>query len=162
MASVEAYLLEHAAGPHSGLRLEKPSGDPSSPAREPGALPDAQDQGTDGDGEALVCKACRYPITTASARIEAFGAHLHDRMNLYGHVFRIRLFAVAPGSMCVTSPSADFPWFPGHLWQIAVCRSCIEHLGWLFSGPSRFFGLLPEKLTPLGRPPLERGRPDSG
>jgi hypothetical protein len=123
------------------LERKPPEGDAT-------VLPTSKDLDADDDSEALLCKACRHRITTASARIEAFGAHLHDRMNPAGYVFRLGLFARAPGVMSVTAPSGEFPWFPGHLWQIVVCRGCLEHLGWLFSGASRFFALLPEKLVP--------------
>jgi len=106
-----------------------------------------KDAGTDDGGEALVCAACRHPITTTAARFEAFGGHLHDRMNPSGYVFRLGLYSRAPGVRSASGPSSDFTWFPGYRWEIVVCRGCFEHLGWRFSGLDVFFALLPEKLV---------------
>lgn len=28
------------------------------------------------------------------------------------------------------APSAEYSWFPGYTWTIAVCASCMAHVGW--------------------------------
>ena len=30
-------------------------------------------------------------------------------------------------------PSAEFSWFPGFAWTVAVCVRCRQHLGWQFT-----------------------------
>jgi hypothetical protein len=109
--------------------------------------PEAGEEATDHGGPALVCRLCKHVITTEGARASLFGAHVHDRMNPGGFVFRIGVFHHAPGALAIGAPSAHFSWFPGHLWQIALCRGCLEHLGWFFSGPSSFSGLILDKLA---------------
>lgn len=118
----------------------------AKPKKAPSALPetDATDSTKE---EKLVCEVCRYFITTTASRIELFGGHVHNRINPAGFVFRLGLFADAPGVVSVTEPSREFAWFSRHAWQIVVCRGCLEHLGWEFSGKKRFFALLPEKLV---------------
>ena len=125
--------------------LAKDPRPPAAPARA--ASPRAEDAETGGQGRALLCVACRSPITTEDARVSLFGAHTHDRMNPSGFVFRIGLFRRAPGALVASRPSDEFPWFPGHRWQIVVCRQCLEHLGWLFTGADDFHALVLDRLV---------------
>ncbi|XP_058449602.1 protein cereblon-like [Malaya genurostris] len=47
----------------------------------------------------------------------------------------------------VDRPSTAFSWFPGYAWQITLCASCRQHLGWKFVAtkknylPVSFYGL---------------------
>jgi hypothetical protein len=120
--------------------------------KQQGDSPQADDTHTNEEQERLVCEVCRSLITTMAARIELFGGHLHNRINPAGYIYRLGLFADAPGVMSVGEPSYEFSWFPECAWQVVVCRGCLEHLGWEFSGEKRFFALLPEKLV------AERGK----
>jgi hypothetical protein len=71
----------------------------------------------------------------------------------HGVVFRIACFAVAPGCSAVGEPTTEFTWFPGFAWQVATCRRCREHLGWLFLGPDdRFHGLIEDRLVEADGP----------
>lgn len=103
---------------------------------------DASRTVAEGD-DALVCATCARPVTSERARIERFGGHVHERVNLAGITFEIGLFDTAPGARLVGEPSDEFPFFPHHRWTIAVCRGCLSHLGWRFeSGTERpFYGL---------------------
>ena len=99
-------------------------------------------------GRVLVCAECLHAITTAGARIEVSGSHAHTFSNPHGFVFHIDCFAVAPGCDPRSDPSTEYTWFPGYSWQVAVCRGCGEHLGWLFVGAdSRFHGLIIDRLA---------------
>jgi len=97
--------------------------------------------------EALVCAACQHAITFDRHRTEAFGGHVHDRVNPAGVAFRIGLFSRAEGVVLVGASSDDFAWFPHYHWRIALCGGCSSHVGWSFSGPSSaFYGLVLEAL----------------
>ena len=99
-------------------------------------------------GRVLVCAGCLHAITTASNRIEVSGSHAHTFSNPHGFVFHIGCFAAAPGCDARSDPSWEFSWFPGYSWQVAVCRGCGEHLGWLFAGGNaRFHGLIVDRLA---------------
>lgn len=125
--------------------LAKDPRPPSTPARA--ASPSTEDAALVDRARALVCRVCRAPITTENARVSLFGEHTHERMNPSGFVFRIGLFRRAPGALAASPPSDEFPWFPGHRWQIVVCRQCLEHLGWLFTGAETFHALVLDKLV---------------
>ena len=98
-------------------------------------------------GSRQVCAVCRSPITTTAARDNVNGSHRHVFCNPGGYVYEIGCFSAAPGCGTVDQPSTEFTWFPGHAWQVAVCRSCLAHLGWKFLGrSSTFFGLILDRL----------------
>lgn len=104
-------------------------------------------------GEILVCRRCLGFVTTTSQRIEIHGAHAHSFTNPHGLFFDIGCFRHAPGCVYAGDLSYEFTWFAGFRWQVAVCRSCMEHLGWLFTSEgSRFSGLILDKLVTLESP----------
>jgi hypothetical protein len=129
--------------PASVLLLER------GPRRPAGALrPSEKAAATEHGGRLLVCAVCRHGIAPASARTARSGRHAHTFANPHGFVFHIGCFATAPGCRAAGGPSADFTWFPGFAWQIAVCRGCGEHLGWLFrSTAEAFCGLILDRLV---------------
>ena len=100
-----------------------------------------------------MCAGCLHAITTTDARIEMSGGHAHTFANPHGFVFQIGCFAVAPGCDEASAPSTEFSWFPGYAWQVALCRGCGAHLGWLFrSGDSRFHALIVDRLAQADEP----------
>ncbi|XP_012543838.1 protein cereblon isoform X2 [Bombyx mori] len=56
----------------------------------------------------------------------------------------------APGG----PPSADYSWFPGYSWTVALCRDCRAHVGWRFDAikrslrPQQFYGLCRNYVQP--------------
>ena len=111
-----------------------------------------QDQESSSDADpALLCIGCRSVITSKQEAIEITGAHCHTCTNPHGFTYTLGCFAQAPGvSTGGPKISAD-TWFFGYRWQIAICAQCQLHLGWLFSGPDVFYGLILNRLlTPPG------------
>ena len=94
----------------------------------------------------LLCRHCRLPITTTKERVEKAGKHLHTFFNPAGVVYEIGCFRRAPGCVPFGPSSTEFAWFKGYLWQIIYCRGCQQHLGWMFIGEERFFGIIVNKL----------------
>lgn len=120
---------------------------------DPGGTEMARD--SDGaateDERSLRCARCGAVVTTTAARIDVAGAHQHTRANAGGWVHSFGCFARAPGCRAVGEPSTDFAWFASTSWEIAVCGSCREHLGWRFTGADgTFWGLLVAKLVEEG------------
>lgn len=109
-----------------------------------------EEQLTDQDEKFLVCKVCRYHITTPSQQIVVDSTHCHTFFNPSGIVFDIGCFRNAPGCSLVGSPSGEFSWFAGTVWTLVVCSKCLTHLGWFFEGDGkRFFGLILNKLLEI-------------
>jgi hypothetical protein len=99
--------------------------------------------------EAIVCAACRHPVTSERQRISVNGGHEHHCVNPHGLLFHIGCFAAAPGCDTSGETTVDFTWFPGFAWTHALCGACRQHLGWHFvgAGNAAFFGLVLNRLV---------------
>ena len=96
----------------------------------------------------LLCKKCKYPITQDINRIQISEKHQHVFANPNGFVFQLGCFSQAPGCSVYGDKTSYFTWFPGYAWQIALCASCGDLLGWAFqSKDNTFFGLILDNLT---------------
>lgn len=112
----------------------------------PDILNDSDDSDS-GKGEFLLCFKCLRIVTSTAEKIKVNGSYNHSFANPYGLFFDIACFKNAPGCSYSGTPSAEFTWFMGFSWKIAVCRDCMNHLGWLFSSTkSSFHGLIPDRL----------------
>ncbi len=122
-------------------------GDGHQHHRDQDDLTSDQDDIDDEQRRALLCSACRAPITSARQRFEKQGKHLHTFFNPAGVVYEIGCFRKAPGCLVYGRPSGEFSWFSGYHWQVVYCLRCGQHLGWKFSAADEFFGLIVSKLT---------------
>jgi hypothetical protein len=97
----------------------------------------------------LVCVICRTRITHEDHRIEVAGGHEHTFVNPGGFVHHVGCFGLAVNLSYLGEPETAFSWFPGFAWQIAACRACGTHLGWIYRcAGDQFHGLLLTKLDP--------------
>lgn len=96
----------------------------------------------------LLCRECLHAISHRSQQIIINGAHEHTFANPHGIVFEIGCFKSALGCGYVGMPTEEFSWFKGFIWQIAVCGSCLTHVGWLFTSSSSesFIGLILDRI----------------
>ncbi len=100
-----------------------------------------------GSRRGLRCRACGHIITSREQSMEVGGAHRHTFFNPAGIVYELGCFKTAPGCAVVGESSAEFAWFAGHVWRVALCGGCGEHLGWQFSsGDTVFYGLILPRL----------------
>lgn len=98
-----------------------------------------------------MCRRCGAAIAHEDDRIVVGESELHTFVNPDGAVFRLTCFALAPGCVEVGEPTKHWTWFPGHAWQVAVCRACRTHLGWRFSGPDVFWGVIDDRIARASR-----------
>ena len=123
----------------------------------------------------LSCSSCSAPLSALASLVAmsdegAGGAYcnpaglVHDVLTV-GEVF--------PNAVALEGePSAEFSWFPGFAWTVAVCVRCRQHLGWQFTPEaptssatttrtgsgvprSRFFGLTRARVRADGFESLE-------
>ncbi|MCU0560156.1 MAG: cereblon family protein [Desulfobacterales bacterium] len=127
--------------------LRKPVARPQA-EREPPPAPAAAGEQPRQAEPWILCRECLHPVTRDRERISVAGAHRHTFANPHGIVFEIGCFSRAPGCARVGPASAEFSWFPGCTWQVAVCAACLAHLGWGFQSPGggNFFGLILDRL----------------
>lgn len=112
------------------------------------------DRAPDGaGGRALVCARCGHRVTDEAARTERSGLHEHSQVNPHGYIWCFGCFSRAPGCAPRGAPTTEFTWFSGYAWQLAHCRGCDLHLGWMFAGEGdRFWGLITERIVPEDEP----------
>ncbi len=103
---------------------------------------------TVAEEEAVLCRMCLAAITNKSEITAVNGSHGHTFSNPDGIVFDIGCFKTADGCSQIGPASAEFTWFKGYLWQVAVCNKCIRHIGWKFAAMGRtgFYGLITDRL----------------
>lgn len=95
------------------------------------------------DEPVIFCRACSHTITTGNQQIEVAGSHRHTFFNPAGIVYELACFARAPGCSLAGEASAEFSWFAGYFWRIALCGWCGMHMGWRFeSADISFYGLI--------------------
>jgi hypothetical protein len=98
----------------------------------------------------LVCTTCLHSITKHKNSTTVNSKHMHRFVNPEGFYFEIRCFNQAPGCKLTGESTADFTWFPGFEWQLALCGNCSMHLGWKYTRTdSIFYGLIQDRLIEL-------------
>ncbi len=95
------------------------------------------------DERAIRCAGCRHVLAREQDRLPLDTGTF---VNPAGIVHRIAAFRHAQGCAVAGDPTTFWTWFPGHAWQHALCGNCGTHVGWMFSGPSTFFGLLTARI----------------
>lgn len=100
-------------------------------------------------GDLLLCRHCRSPVTSIGERIEIGTTHSYRFTNPAGITFTVGCYRNAPGCAISGDPTDEDSWFGGYLWQFASCCECQQHLGWYYQSPKQrfFFGLIPERLV---------------
>ena len=134
-----------------GYLLRQPSGEYGD--EKPGYLVEDETEEKEPDTDKyILCRQCRRIITSPAERIEVQNTHLHTFANPNGIVYQIGCFRSAAGCGYAGQPSYEFSWFKGYSWRVAVCGSCLFHLGWLFISPDSesFNGLILDHLIQPG------------
>jgi hypothetical protein len=82
-------------------------------------------------------------------------------VNAHGYVHDMCTVSTARNLFVQGRPTAQDSWFAGHAWQIASCRACLAHAGWLFTAvphatelphlPAAFWGLRRGAFTHAAR-----------
>jgi hypothetical protein len=113
---------------------------------------DIQQKESLDDDKFLLCRQCLQIITHRSQRVVVNGSHEHTFANPHGIVFDIGCFKSAIGCGYIGVPTKEFSWFMGYMWQVAICGSCMAHVGWLFTSYNleSFTGLILNRLADSG------------
>jgi hypothetical protein len=96
----------------------------------------------------LCCRDCGKRVTRETWLVVRAGNAAHRFRNPAGEDFHLRCFSEAPGATAIGEASDFFSWFPGYVWQMALCTGCQTHLGWRYLGDAgTFWGLITDKLA---------------
>ncbi len=116
---------------------------------QPDMLPD-QDHDFDyltEENKKLVCCFCKSHVTDIDEAISINGSQSHTFTNPAGFTYTINCYQAAPGCSILGGSTNEFTWFSGYEWQVAICNSCREQLGWLFNNGQQFYALITDRLT---------------
>ncbi|MBN2041318.1 MAG: hypothetical protein JW864_14855 [Spirochaetes bacterium] len=95
----------------------------------------------------IICKFCNHFITHRNNVIDINGSHTHICTNPAGNTYRIRCFSDAAGCLSIGESTDEFTWFPGFIWNYAICSLCHNHLGWFYQSELKnFYGLILDNL----------------
>lgn len=97
---------------------------------------------------AVTCRACGAEVTRPEHAIAVGAAGLHTFVNPAGAVFELRTFVEAAGCRAIGPATAQWTWFPGYAWRVALCGACGDHLGWQYVGNAgSFYGLIADTIV---------------
>jgi Yippee zinc-binding/DNA-binding /Mis18, centromere assembly len=108
---------------------------------------DSEYDETAEENKKLYCTFCKNYVTDSDAGISINGEQSHTFSNPAGYAYTVNCFQSAPGCMIIGEGTYEFTWFKGCAWQIALCHSCKEQLGWLFSNGQEFYALITDHLS---------------
>ena len=115
-----------------------------------GILSDEENGMEPEDEENISCRKCRHSITRPAEAIQVNSQHQHTFANPHGQIFEIGCFQMAEGCGYIGQKTAEWSWFKGFSWKIAVCGKCLVQVGWIFissKGLDNFHGLILERLV---------------
>jgi hypothetical protein len=130
-----------------------PLGEPMAVA-EPGAVA-TQEAATNarvcsGEGDPAndwLCIACLNRVASEKHRHVHEGRSEFAFRNQEGIRFEILLFSRTLGCRELGQPTLEHTWFPAHAWSFCVCDRCHAHLGWYYTGPTEFAGLIMGRIV---------------
>ena len=98
----------------------------------------------------MVCAHCGEDVTRGSLRIAVNGSHRHLMPTAHGIDQEMGCFSLAPGCMTAGHFAMDFGLGEDGFWQMALCASCGNHLGWHHEKADGmgFYGLILDHLAP--------------
>lgn len=118
----------------------------TSPATEAEARPRTRPDGPDPVNDWL-CAWCLNRVASERDRLEHHGQSEFLFKNPDGLLFHIITFSRAPGCRPMGAPTLAHTWFAGHAWSYCLCSRCRRHLGWFYTGPTEFVGLIRDRIT---------------
>ncbi len=94
-----------------------------------------------------LCAWCHNRIASERDRFAYDGKDEFAFSNPQGIHFEIITFIDT--LRCTESgiPTLEDTWFPGYAWSFCQCSECGQHLGWYYSGPQQFVGLIKNRIV---------------
>jgi len=94
-----------------------------------------------------LCVWCLGRVASENDRCMHGGRSEFRFRNPEGVWFHLVTFWRTSGGRDVGVPTVEHTWFPGHAWSYCLCAQCRMHLGWFYSGPAHFVGLIRDRIV---------------
>lgn len=114
------------------------------------AEPEMQTRTHPSESEAAgdwLCSWCLNPVARDEDRFSQNGESEFSFKNPAGIWFIILTFERTIGCRQLGAPTLEHTWFPDHAWSYCVCDRCGMHLGWFYTGPNEFAGLVRDRIV---------------
>jgi len=100
--------------------------------------------GAEGD---WLCAWCLNLVANERDRFQYDGQDEFTFTNPERIRFEIITFSETCGCRQTGVPTLEATWFPGHAWSYCQCGECGQHLGWYYTGPHEFAGLIKARIV---------------
>ncbi len=127
------------AGASSAKELAQPA---ERAANQPNPAPAEGDAAGD-----WLCAWCLNKVANESDRFAYEGRNEFTFANPAGVRFEIITFSKTVGCRQSGTPTLEHTWFANHAWSFCQCDRCGQHLGWYYTGPHDFAGLIKNRLV---------------
>lgn len=94
-----------------------------------------------------LCASCHNCVANESDRVEISGQTEFTFKNPEGMRFEIITFSQTYGCRQSGVPTLQYTWFTGCAWSYCQCAECGQHLGWYYSGPNEFVGMIKARIV---------------
>ena len=94
-----------------------------------------------------LCAWCLNRVANEKDRFQYDGKDEFAFTNPAGIHFEIITFSQTLSCRQSGAPSLEHTWFPGHAWSFCQCDACGHHLGWYYTGPHNFVGLIKNRIV---------------
>ena len=94
-----------------------------------------------------LCAWCLNPVANEKDRFQFEGRDEFVFANPEGIRFEIITFTQTRGCRQTGAPTLLHTCFPGHAWSFCQCDRCGQHLGWYYTGPQNFAGLIRPRIV---------------
>ncbi|CAG4960505.1 unnamed protein product [Colias eurytheme] len=103
----------------------------------------------------LCCTSCSTEIAKREHIFAMSSEGVHSNYtNLGGYMHDIVTVVSTSHTELSGPPSAEYSWFPGYTWTVALCAVCTTHVGWRFDAlkrnlrPQQFYGVCRNNVVP--------------
>lgn len=114
------------------------------------ADPETQTRTRPSEGGAAgewLCSWCLNGVARDEDRFSQSGVSEFSFKNPASIWFVILTFERTIGCRQLGIPTLEHTWFPDHAWSYCVCDRCGMHLGWCYTGPNEFAGLVRDRIV---------------
>lgn len=134
---------------HARMKRAASEGTSISPAAPATTVPEIESRTALSLGDAAgdwLCRWCHNRVAHEGDRFRYGDKTNFTFHNPEGVRFEIITFSRTLGCEETGLPTIEYTWFPGHAWSYCHCDRCGQHLGWYYTGPHHFAGLMLERI----------------
>eukprot|EP00049_Salpingoeca_infusionum_P019585 m.362536 g.362536 ORF g.362536 m.362536 type:complete len:376 (+) comp20623_c0_seq1:137-1264(+) len=84
----------------------------------------------------LSCSQCGTVLTQRCSTYQVDAELFETHVNPHGFVHQVIAASTCQNVLVASSPTLRDTWFSGYTWEILMCNSCFQHIGWKYQNAS--------------------------